>query len=187
MATTASPALSDHSRALRGAVSSSPVIELLLNPDLYDPQPRGPSHLLVAGERVVWRGTAAFIAPEDTFEVLGGGALTVVDPSELEFSSMAHVRKNDPVCLIGLRLHVLDHGSTFNIRTREAAAARSEQLNASTEEISSSAAHQADPAERLLEATGRFSLGESAVPPPAPARGETEIRAPSATTAVQPA
>jgi cyanophycinase len=67
--------------------------------------------------------TAAFIAPDDAFEVVGGGALTIVDPSELEFSSMAKVRKNDPVCLIGLRLHVLDHGSTFNIRTRMAAAA----------------------------------------------------------------
>jgi cyanophycinase len=67
--------------------------------------------------------TAAFIAPDDTFEVVGGGALTIVDPSDLQFSSMAHVRKNDPVCLIGLKLHVLDHGSTFNIRTREAKAA----------------------------------------------------------------
>lgn len=67
--------------------------------------------------------TAAFIAPDDTFEVVGGGALTVVDPSELEFSSMARVRKNDPVCLIGLRLHILDHGSTFNMQTRQAAAA----------------------------------------------------------------
>ena len=44
-------------------------------------------------------------------------------PSELEFSSMARVRKNDPVCLIGLRLHILDHGATFNLHTRVAAAA----------------------------------------------------------------
>jgi len=41
----------------------------------------------------------------------------------LEFSSMARVRKNDPVCLIGLRLHILDQGSTFHLHTREAAAA----------------------------------------------------------------
>jgi cyanophycinase len=67
--------------------------------------------------------TAAFIGPDETLEVVGGGAITVVDPSELEFSSMARVRKNDPVCLIGLRLHILDHGSTFNLHTREAAAA----------------------------------------------------------------
>ena len=30
---------------------------------------------------------------------------------------MAEVRKNEPVCLIGLRLHILDHGATFNLHT----------------------------------------------------------------------
>jgi cyanophycinase len=67
--------------------------------------------------------TAAFIAPDQTLEVVGGGALTIVDPSGLEFSSMARVRKNDAVCLIGLKLHILDQGSTFNLQTRVAAAA----------------------------------------------------------------
>jgi cyanophycinase len=67
--------------------------------------------------------TAAFIAPDETLEVVGGGALTIVDASGLEFSSMARVRKNDPICLIGLRLHILDHGSTFNLHTRVATAA----------------------------------------------------------------
>ena len=67
--------------------------------------------------------TAAFIGPDNTLEVVGGGALTVVDPSETTFSSMARVRKNDPVCLIGLRLHILDHGSTYNLHTRVASAA----------------------------------------------------------------
>lgn len=67
--------------------------------------------------------TAAFIGPDETLEVVGTGAITVVDPSDLEFSSMARVRKNDPICLIGLRLHVLDHGATFNLHTREAAPA----------------------------------------------------------------
>jgi cyanophycinase len=67
--------------------------------------------------------TAAFIGPDETLEVVGGGALTIVDPSGIEFSSMARVRKNDAVCLIGLKLHILDHGSTFNLHTRVAAAA----------------------------------------------------------------
>src|SRR5215203_5131955 len=67
--------------------------------------------------------TAGFIAPDETLEVVGSGALTIVDPSGLEFSSMARVRKNDAVCLIGLKLHILDHGSTFNLHTRVAAAA----------------------------------------------------------------
>jgi cyanophycinase len=67
--------------------------------------------------------TAGFIGPDETLEVVGSGALTIVDPSGLEFSSMARVRKNDAVCLIGLKLHILDHGSTFNLHTRVAAAA----------------------------------------------------------------
>lgn len=32
-------------------------MELLLNADLYDPEPRGRAHLLVAGERIVWVGS----------------------------------------------------------------------------------------------------------------------------------
>ncbi len=67
--------------------------------------------------------TAAFVGPDDVLEVVGSGALTIVDPSGIEFSSMARVRKNDAVCLIGLRLHILDHGSTFNLHTRVAAPA----------------------------------------------------------------
>jgi cyanophycinase len=67
--------------------------------------------------------TAGFIGPDETLEVVGSGALTIVDASGLEFSSMAQVRKNDAVCLIGLRLHILDHGSTFNLHSRVAAAA----------------------------------------------------------------
>src|SRR3954451_20570545 len=67
--------------------------------------------------------TAGIIGPDETLEVVGGGALTIVDPSGIEFSSMARVRKNDAICLIGLKLHILDHGSTFNLHTRVAAAA----------------------------------------------------------------
>ena len=67
--------------------------------------------------------TAGFIGPDESLEVVGSGALTIVDPSGIEFSSMARVRKNDVVCLIGLRLHILDHGSTFNLHTRIGAAA----------------------------------------------------------------
>jgi cyanophycinase len=67
--------------------------------------------------------TAGFIGPNEEMEVVGSGALTIVDPSGLEFSSMARVRKNDAVCLIGLKLHILDQGSTFHLHTRMAKAA----------------------------------------------------------------
>lgn len=64
--------------------------------------------------------TAAFLAPGGTLEVVGSGAITVVDPSELEYSSMDSAKPHDPVCVIGLRLHVLIEGATFNIKTRKA-------------------------------------------------------------------
>jgi cyanophycinase len=64
--------------------------------------------------------TAAFIGPDNTFEVAGTGAITVVDPAEVEFSSMDQLEKDDPVCLIGVRLHVLVRGATFDLSTRKA-------------------------------------------------------------------
>jgi beta-aspartyl-dipeptidase (metallo-type) len=35
------------------------MLSLLLNADLYDPEPRGRTHLLIAGETIVWAGTEA--------------------------------------------------------------------------------------------------------------------------------
>jgi len=39
------------------------MIHLLLNAELYDPEPRGRTHLLVAGETIVWTGTDAPALP----------------------------------------------------------------------------------------------------------------------------
>ncbi len=64
--------------------------------------------------------TAAFIAPDDTIEVFGSGAVTVVDPSEIEYSSMDQAEKGDPVCLLGVRLHVLTRGAGYDLHRRKA-------------------------------------------------------------------
>lgn len=64
--------------------------------------------------------TAAFIHANGVFEVVGNGAVTVVDPSGLEYSSMATALPGQPVSLVGLRLHVLTHGARFDTNTREA-------------------------------------------------------------------
>lgn len=64
--------------------------------------------------------TAAFIGPDGVFEVVGHGTVTVVDPADLRHSSMSHVRKAEAVSLVGLKLHVLADGSSFNLETREA-------------------------------------------------------------------
>ena len=64
--------------------------------------------------------TAAFLAPGGLLEVVGSGAITVLDPADVEYSSMDSVKPHDPVCVIGVRLHVLIEGATFNIKTRRA-------------------------------------------------------------------
>lgn len=66
--------------------------------------------------------TAAFISPANVVEVTGSGALTAIDPSALEFSSMDLAHHNDPVCMLGVKLHILVQGATFNLATREASA-----------------------------------------------------------------
>ena len=64
--------------------------------------------------------TAAFIAPDNTLEVEGSGSITVVDASGLQFSSMAEAGQDDPVCLLGLTVHILVAGATYNLHTRRA-------------------------------------------------------------------
>ena len=66
--------------------------------------------------------TAAFIGPDDTAEVYGSGGVTVVDASDVSFSSIGDVNEGQPVCVLGLRLHILVAGSTFNLTTRLASA-----------------------------------------------------------------
>jgi cyanophycinase len=66
--------------------------------------------------------TAAFIDPNNVLEVEGSGAVTVVDADGLEFSSMADVSLSQPVCLLGLKVHILVQGATFNLHTRVASA-----------------------------------------------------------------
>jgi len=66
--------------------------------------------------------TAAFIGPDETLEVVGSGGVTVVDCSNVEYSSMDQVGDHEAVCLIGLRMHILTAGATFNLHTRVATA-----------------------------------------------------------------
>jgi cyanophycinase len=66
--------------------------------------------------------TAAFIGPDNTVHVEGSGGITVVDAAETQFSSMDSVNEGRPVCLLGLKLHILTQGATFNLHTRQASA-----------------------------------------------------------------
>ena len=65
--------------------------------------------------------TAAFIAPDETLEVVGSGAVTLVDPADIEFSSIAEAKPGEPITIIGARIHLLAAGAAFNLHTRKAA------------------------------------------------------------------
>jgi cyanophycinase len=66
--------------------------------------------------------TAAFIGPDNELEVVGSGGVTVVDAHGLQFSSMDQVEESETVCVLGLAVHVLVAGTTFNLHTRCASA-----------------------------------------------------------------
>lgn len=64
--------------------------------------------------------TAAFVDPDDGIEVVGSGGLTIVDPSQIEHSSMGSAAEGKPVSLVGVRLHILLQGDRYDLLTREA-------------------------------------------------------------------
>ena len=64
--------------------------------------------------------TAAFIGPDNTLEAHGSGSITVVDASGIEFSSMDTAAEGQPVCMLGIAIHILIAGATFNLHTRRA-------------------------------------------------------------------
>jgi cyanophycinase len=66
--------------------------------------------------------TAAVIGPDETVEVEGTGGVTIVDASEVSYSSIDGVEEGQPACVLGLKLHILVAGATFNLHTRAASA-----------------------------------------------------------------
>jgi cyanophycinase len=66
--------------------------------------------------------TAAFIGPDETIEVAGSGGVTIVDASDVSYSSVAEAVEGQAVCVLGLRLHILVAGATYNLHTRQASA-----------------------------------------------------------------
>lgn len=68
--------------------------------------------------------TAAFISPANVLEVEGTGGITVIDASGLEFSSMDQVAEGEPVCMLGIRLHLLVAGASYDLSGRHASPGR---------------------------------------------------------------
>ena len=68
--------------------------------------------------------TAAFIGPDNVIEVEGSGGITLIDASGIEFSSMDLVAEGQPVCMLGIGLHLLVAGTRFDLSTRQADAGK---------------------------------------------------------------
>ena len=66
--------------------------------------------------------TAAFIGPSNLLEVEGSGGVTVVDASDMTYSSMDSIQEGQPLCMLGLKVHLLVAGATFNLHSRVASA-----------------------------------------------------------------
>ncbi len=66
--------------------------------------------------------TAAFIGPTNLLEVEGTGGVTVVDASDVTYSSMDSIAEGQPLCMLGLKVHLLVAGATFNLHSRVASA-----------------------------------------------------------------
>ena len=63
--------------------------------------------------------TAAFLDHEGNIEVVGSGALTIIDMSHIEHSSMPDARDNDSISLAGIRMHLLLEGSFYDTNIHE--------------------------------------------------------------------
>jgi cyanophycinase len=64
--------------------------------------------------------TAAFIDPDNVIHVTGSDAITVVDPSALEYSSMPSTPVGKAICMTNVKLHVLTDGARFDLKSRHA-------------------------------------------------------------------
>ena len=64
--------------------------------------------------------TAIFIEPDNTFSVKGSGAVTVVDPSKMNATSVSTAARNDAINITDIRLHILASGSKYDLNTHTA-------------------------------------------------------------------
>lgn len=62
--------------------------------------------------------TCALFEGDGILQVLGKGAVTILDPGEMTYTNQAEIGKTDPLCMGNLRLHILSAGCRFDLRQR---------------------------------------------------------------------
>jgi cyanophycinase len=66
----------------------------------------------------------AMLIDKNKFEVIGEGAVTVIDPSAMSYSDVPYVERGQSIALADVRIHVLTNSYKFDLRTREMIAPR---------------------------------------------------------------
>lgn len=64
--------------------------------------------------------TCAMFEGNGTFQVIGKGTVTIVDPGDVGHTNYSSIGPTDPISLHNLRVHILSHGDRFDIYKRKA-------------------------------------------------------------------
>ena len=62
--------------------------------------------------------TAGFVGPDNVMDVVGHGSITVVDPADVGHTNVAEAEPSAPISITNLRVHVLVHGSRYDLDFR---------------------------------------------------------------------
>ncbi|ODH00500.1 cyanophycinase [Nostoc sp. KVJ20] len=61
----------------------------------------------------------AMVVTDHQIEVIGAGAVTIVDESEATYNNMGEILKDESLAICGAKLHILPHGFKFDLKTRQ--------------------------------------------------------------------
>ncbi|MGH1395376.1 MAG: cyanophycinase [Trichormus sp.] len=61
----------------------------------------------------------AMVITDNQVEIVGAGAVTIVDDSETTYSNVDMILKDEPLAICGAKLHILPHGYKFDLQTRK--------------------------------------------------------------------
>ncbi|MDZ7967890.1 MAG: cyanophycinase [Nostoc sp. DedSLP03] len=61
----------------------------------------------------------AMVVVDNQVEVIGEGAVTIVDESEATYNNVDEILKDESLAICGAKLHILPHGFKFDLKTRQ--------------------------------------------------------------------
>jgi cyanophycinase len=61
----------------------------------------------------------AMVVTDNQIEVIGEGAVTIVDESEATYNNLANILKDEALTVFGAKLHILSHGYKFDLKNRK--------------------------------------------------------------------